>query len=158
MPGHKIHDTVTIVTTAALAVPAWWVNYHMLGPVTGAAVTWGVIIGGLSNLYLTPDLDQAEGWGCYSFHRMRKLNPLLGAIWQGYWYKYGKMCKHRGLSHTPIVGTLGRVLYGLPWLLPLVLIAFLWWPFAAAWLVGLMWADLWHTIMDGLDKALGGRL
>lgn len=154
MPSHEVHDTVTmLVSPLAGGITAVALNPSM--GIEGVAIGVCLALGGLSNLLLTPDLDQAEGWGCYSFYRMQRVSPLIGAIWRGYWFAYGKLCKHRGLSHTPVIGTLGRVLYALPWLAPMVLVALLYWPAALAWLVGLMWADAWHTFADVVERTLG---
>jgi len=66
---------------------------------------------------------------------------------------YGKVRKHRGLSHWPVIGTVDR----LAWFCgPLILI--LWprinWELVLPVIVGLVLADLLHTGLDLLDKAL----
>ena len=45
-----------------------------------------IVAGLFIGMFLTPDLDQSE----------RKF---------GYWWLYGKLFRHRGISHWPIIGT-----------------------------------------------------
>ncbi len=57
-------------------------------------------------MMLSPDLDLSENkWGCRAKHRWGLLS--------GYWVPYGKMFKHRGMSHWIAIGTGTRLLYGL---------------------------------------------
>ena len=84
-----------------------------------------VTAGALSGLLLHPDLD---------------MSPT----------PYGRVRKHRGLSHYPLVGTVDRVL----WFLGPVLVAWLLtgrevaWAGLGLWLVGLTLADALHWLLD----------
>ena len=85
--------------TCWLALPyglLWW---PWLGPLGTVVSTLAFLIGGL---WLSPDLDTNsrpyQRWG-----------PL-----RWLWWPYRKTLRHRSiLSHTPVVGTLVRVGYGL---------------------------------------------
>lgn len=66
---------------------------------------------------------------------------------------YGKLRKHRGLSHWPIIGTLDRLVWFCG---PLILVL---WPrldleIMLPIIVGLTLSDALHTGLDLLDKAL----
>lgn len=169
MPSHNLHDlstcVVTIITTPIVATAA--LRYGADLSVI-FLVSSGFLLGGLSGLILTPDLDVNQTYttnkwgklikvgGCISFSRVKKwAGPIIGAVWENYWLPYGKWFGHRGISHTPLLGTLTRVAYGCVWLLPLLAMPY---AFSLAWLAGLAWSDFWHFILDELDKLLGGAL
>ena len=98
-----------------------------------------------SGVVLTPDLDTAED-------KTIEAERVGGRVWQGYWYLYARIFRHRGrFSHLPGIGTAIRLLY-LLW--PLLLLA-LWqsWPLslpplAWAWAAGLAWSDFLHWVLD----------
>jgi len=95
MASGQQHDRAT----CWLALPyglLWW---PWLGPLGTVVSTLAFLIGGL---WLSPDLDTNsrpyQRWG-----------PL-----RWLWWPYRKTLRHRSiLSHTPVVGTLVRVGYGL---------------------------------------------
>ena len=95
MASGQQHDRAT----CWLALPyglLWW---PWLGPLGTIVSTLAFLIGGL---WLSPDLDTNsrpyQRWG-----------PL-----RWLWWPYRKSLRHRSiLSHTPVVGTLVRVGYGL---------------------------------------------
>ena len=87
--------------------------------------------GMLTGLLLTPDLDLSR---------------------YGYWKLYGKLFKHRGISHVPVVGTITRVIY-----LGLFPVIVLFWADLESYfplisvikvLSGLVMADILHLFMD----------
>lgn len=94
-----------------------------------------VVFGMLLGIFITPDLDLAE----------RK---------PGLWTLYGRAFKHRGYSHTPVIGTLTRLFYMSPVLCMIVLIVIsnnlftINWMYVAFAILGLILADTLHTIMD----------
>jgi uncharacterized metal-binding protein len=129
MPSGKTHRIATLV----LALGAFGVENP---------VRYFLVGGCLAGLVITPDLDQSE--------RRTSLVSVL-------FYPYGKMFRHRGVSHWPVIGTLTRVAYVL---LPLGAVLYslgVWRPQSlipeGAWWVlgGLMLADTLHAIMDVLD-------
>lgn len=109
-------------------------------------VTMGTIVGGL---WLSPDLD---------LYRSRPTNrwQMLKLVWHFY-----RLLPHRHwFTHTPVVGTIGRLGYlsaiGLPvlWLLGLLPAVILWvlaaWPMYLAFAIGVELSALLHYWMDGI--------
>ena len=95
-----------------------------LSAVAAACGQWEIAAGCWLGILLHPDLDLSE-------------TP------------YGKIRKHRGLSHWPIIGTVDRLLW-FCW--PLLLIMDL---EPLVWVgVGLALSDLLHIGLDLLDKRL----
>ncbi len=92
-----------------------------LVPIVGTAVfvlTGDVLLGGAaalgcySGIYLSPDLDlvQITRSERLAMNRYR----IVGLLFYLYWLPYGYAIPHRHpFSHWPILGTCGRVLYGL---------------------------------------------
>lgn len=91
-------------------------------PIVGAAIAFtmkdiglglAAAVGCLIGLVVDPDLDcnstlslmNASRW------RMMKLWRPLGYVWFVIWWPYGKWFYHRGISHTPIIGTATRIMY-----------------------------------------------
>lgn len=69
----------------------------------------GVWCGTLAGILITPDAD-LEGT-TWEERRIYNLLPLLGLLWQWAWFLYARAVPHRGISHTPVLGTLTRLLY-----------------------------------------------
>ncbi len=109
MPSGKVHAQCSLL----LAAPAYGLTAGALGDhTTGAACALGCLLG----IMLTPDLDQ-EGISS-SEHAFIKYTFGLGFLWAMLWYPYAMLIKHRSpLSHFPILGTAGRLLYLGLWLL-----------------------------------------
>jgi uncharacterized metal-binding protein len=95
------------------------------------------------------------------------IQPDMDLKSKGYWRLYGRWAKHRGRSHAPVIGTLGRMLY-LLWL-PILLAAVIlfmgfplvigrWWPYFILIFIGLCLADVCHWGLDKVDKRMGGKL
>jgi uncharacterized metal-binding protein len=123
-----------------------------------------LLVGTLGGLFLTPDLDIDAG--SMSEEEVRKISPFGENIWWIYWFPYRWLIPHRSpLSHWPIIGTLGRLLYlSIPYLTILAITfvinqsAFGWLAFAGLWLLffqyfqiavlGLASSDLLHFFMD----------
>jgi uncharacterized metal-binding protein len=87
-------------------------------------------------MVITPDLDLLATGNVRRFG--------LRQLWRLYWYPYSRLITHRSwLSHAPVIGTIGRLVY----LLPLT-----WWAWqypAMLWAaLGLAIADLAHFVMD----------
>jgi uncharacterized metal-binding protein len=103
----RTHETINLVALGALAAG------YVIGTANGvgAGLTSSLspqmrFVFGLSYLIgtflVTPDLDLAEG------HVRAKSNwGLLGLLW----VPYGLIFRHRGLSHSWLVGPLTRLLY-----------------------------------------------
>jgi uncharacterized metal-binding protein len=110
--------------------------------------------GCLLGILLTPDLDQ-EGLS-FSEQTLIKATLGLGYLWLMLWYPYAKLIKHRSpLSHFPILGTAGRLLY-------LFIVAAIpayfgyrlqappdhWWPILGWIVAGIALSDAGHWIFD----------
>lgn len=114
------------------------------------------LVGGITlGLVFTPDLDVDNG--CISIHVVRKhFGKIPSTLWQYYWLPYARVMSHRGLSHTPLLGTLTRLVYFFPfWLLFIFC-----YTYVQFWLVlaGLALADIVHWGLDTLDSFVGGKL
>lgn len=63
--------------------------------------------GSTLGLLITPDYDFKS---IYIKSVINKI-PVLGALWNAYWWPYAVLFKHRKLSHNIIFGTLTRFIY-----------------------------------------------
>lgn len=141
MASGLTHAKVTVVASMGL-FPA-----TLLVPGLGISA-----LGCLAGVLISPDLDQ-DGATISERLLMRGGFWLIGAPWFLYWLPYAKLFPHRHwLTHFPVVGTLGRLLYLSPaWILMLVLLGLpgrhVWW--LIGWLVvGLMVSDFLHWLLD----------
>jgi uncharacterized metal-binding protein len=148
VPSGIVHAKSSLILSVPAFALAYGASHGQPGQVaSGAACALGCLLG----IVLTPDLDQ-EGLSS-SEYALVKWTMGLGFVWVMLWYPYARLCKHRSpLSHWPLLGTLGRLLYlGLwggialyfgwkPPLLP---------PMIFSWsVVGLLISDTAHWIMD----------
>lgn len=119
-----------------------------IDPKVGMAASAGCLCG----ILLTPDLDQ-EGISAAEWQIVKKTFGV-GFLWLMFWWAYAKFIPHRHwASHTPIVGTLGRLAY-----MALAMICLFWltgWsvPHIPLWLaggfvMGLIVSDTAHWVMD----------
>jgi uncharacterized metal-binding protein len=102
MPSGAVHNGVTVLSTVAVAG-------GLLALGTPGDVVIGIAVGQLAGLTMTPDMDVDRGNRTDTL--VRAVAPPLEVLWDAYWWPYRKLFKHRGVSHTPIFGTLTRVLY-----------------------------------------------
>ena len=134
MPSKPVHDT-SIVIMASIV----FISGVFLGCIKTVLL---VIAGMLSGVFLTPDLDLAES-------RF------------GIWTLYGKLFKHRGISHVPVIGTLTRLVYIL-WI-PLLIMVIYRVSFDVPWntvgllFIGLCIADTLHVTLDKIVTAYKTR-
>ncbi len=99
MPSGKVHETIN--TGFLVAQAAAWLGGALALPAQGV---WSYLAGFALGTYLiTPDLDLAE---------RQEPRPLK---WWGplkvLWWPYGMIFKHRGLSHSWVLGPLSRIAY-----------------------------------------------
>ncbi|MGB7565533.1 MAG: metal-binding protein [Prochlorococcaceae cyanobacterium] len=93
MASGREHDRLTVLLSMPFAL-LWW---PVLGPAGVATALVSFLVGGL---WLSPDLDTPS-------NPTRRWGPLALL-----WLPYRKLLRHRSsLSHTPLVGTAGRLLY-----------------------------------------------
>lgn len=111
---------------------------------TGLGLALGVI--------LSPDLDVNDGY--IGLYVLRKLH-LPWMLWRGFWWPYSMLVPHRSpISHWPILGTAIRIVYlGLP-IAIIKLVFFHAMPLhliqgeVTDILIGLLWSDTMHFILD----------
>lgn len=158
MASGKAHATASILLT----VPAGLIALGLGGDWTAATAC---AVGSLAGVVLSPDLDVDNP--THSNYIIGKYLGCLGAgTWFAFWWPYAKFIPHRSpLSHWPVLGTLGRLLYmvilGAPLWFILTLILFgsgqqlptpnltlrVWLEWG---IVGLMLSDTMHYLMDYL--------
>lgn len=136
MPSGHVHSVATVTLASAIGCAAL---------ITGESALWPLAAGALSGLMLSPDLDVDDG--NISNHYARVMG--IGWLWWLYWWPYRKIATHRGVSHTPLLGTLTRLGYGVPFTaFPLAYVDVIQWGTAWLWAGGLALADLLHWAMD----------
>ena len=154
MPSGKTHLRIEL-----LLLPVWVVLFYLFIDASWQA---GALFAGaylFSSLLLSPDLD-------LRYNRSRRRWGLLGFIW----IPYTKVFKHRGVSHSVLLGTLTRLGYlGVLALLIALGLSYLrvWTvPFGSLTatpidiqLAGILVAGLWlpniiHTLTDRVHSAL----
>lgn len=155
MPNGRCHSTATVATASV------FLQHFVAGVVvTATSISeyndWAfwMACGAFTGLIVEPDLDQ--DYQAAPLGTIRQTGgDGMARVWQLYWTPYARLIPHRSwLSHAPIIGTVGRILY----LAPIYAIPLLIWtyffgfptaPFIG-WALGLAWVDLLHFVMDFL--------
>ncbi len=142
--------------TTVLAAGVFGPSLHLLAhvPLVESLCFTG---GCMAGLLVNPDLDMRRFTHAEEVVK-KSFGRVLAGLWFVLWWPYARLVpSHRHpLSHFPLVGTFGRVLYlGLAFLLlriPLGLLAPLSLPLSSGWLwwtlAGLATADALHTLLD----------
>ena len=141
MASGKNHDKSIYFATPLVGI----LSGYYLSPMLGLIAASSHLLGGL---YLSPDLD------------LKSLPWKRWGILRFLWLPYQRIPHRHWLSHAPIVGSIGRLLYLGLWVSP-VAIAFLralpplqmgreFWYTVAAVLVGVEVSALNHLLLDGL--------
>ncbi len=163
LPNHHVHDSASLILAGTLL----YIGTRQEHLTNGVLLAFSAF-GALSNLALSPDLDGSRSM---SIIRWKHVNILIALWWKG----YGKITRHRGRSHIPIIGTLSRLLWlSIPFIVSAILIQVLglmpgtsrdWHniflsvssamalPFFL-WLSGLILADTLHALLDYLDSLI----
>ena len=115
----------------------------------------------MTGLVIDPDLDieniTRSEW------QVIKRFWIFGMLWVAFWYPYARAIPHRSpLSHWPLLGTVGRVLYLMLWvkLIGAILggsvgiVAIVSQPLFMIWFYGLAVADTAHFIMDVVSSKM----
>lgn len=113
MPDGKKHLAITVAGGIPVSLIAFGMNPDLAIPAIA-----GYFIGGL---FVDPDLDHSARTA--SEKRIYDLNKPLGRLYSFLWTPYMKMTHHWGISHTPILGTLSRLLYLIAAMIPPAIIA-----------------------------------
>jgi len=158
MSSGKAHARASTALSPVAAFGAFGfcqlVGEYLLGSIVAGA---GALVGcGIVGKILSSDLDQ-KNITASEWYVLKWLGPLAG-LWIAYWWPYAMLIKHRSpLSHYPVIGTAGRLIYLLlgptylivkqdidvsPWVLVLV----------AGAVFGLVISDTAHYVMDFRPK------
>ncbi len=140
MADGKTHAQSNLIAGLLMTGASVWIPLP-IEQIIGIAV--GSFLGGI----ITPDLDIA--YRTYEKNRVYRFNPTLGGLWHLYWFPYGWLMRHRGLSHWLFLGTLTRAVYLiLPFFL-LYLYFFWWYPLGcnqnAWWCMQNSWMNLTNS-------------
>jgi uncharacterized metal-binding protein len=104
MASGATHERITQLATPFVAASAFW---HTAD--AGLAVAAGV--GCWLGIYLSPDLDIC-GMTRSENQVRRHFGKVAGWLFWSFWYPYGRLLRHRSfLSHAPLIGTGGRLVY-----------------------------------------------
>lgn len=101
MSSGRVHFAANVVGGVGLLIVTAWYAPAQLSPVAA-----GALLGTL----ITPDADLEST--THSEALLRSI-PLVGILFQIFWYPYALLHRHRGVSHWPLIGTTSRVLYSL---------------------------------------------
>ena len=141
MASGKNHDRAIYFATPVVGI----LSGYYLSPMLGLIADSSHLLGGL---YLSPDLD------------LKSLPWKRWGILRIIWLPYQRIPHRHWLSHAPIVGSIGRLLYLGLWLSPLLIALYRYlnahylgnefWYSVAAVLVGVELSALNHLLLDGL--------
>ena len=108
-------------------------------------------LGALAGIILSPDLDVDHKTEAERI--LYKLGWLPGSLFYVFWLPYAKAIPHRHpISHWPILGTIGRIVYLLPiWGAIWTFTGFPPWIYAWAFVGGLMGSDALHWLKDQMS-------
>ncbi len=156
MADGKLHAAASVILAGGGQVLP---QFTPVSTFQAVAFSMGAILG----ILLTPDLDLVGG--SISQRQVRRgAGSIIGLLWSMLWYPYAKLLGHRSFwSHTPIIGTIIRVLYAFG--IPLLIWSMLWQaghvtvpppvpmlgqldPLLFWVLAGLAFSDVFHWIMD----------
>ena len=104
MPDGKVHFAINLVVDGTIILPMA-IYLAPESPVASGAL----LVGGFIGTFLTPDIDQETS--TLEENRIKKINPILGKVYQLLWLPYAKRIPHRSISHWIVIGTLTRFLY-----------------------------------------------
>lgn len=69
-------------------------------------------LGALGGMLIDPDLSDQHNITTHTEQRMWRISPLLGYLFQVYWYPLSILINHRAwISHLPVIGTTMRIVY-----------------------------------------------
>lgn len=103
MASGEVHLRVTLFLAPVAGVTTFLVTG------SPALALWSTV-GCLAGVLLTPDLDQESI--NYVEWMLIRVTLGLGYLWLAFWGPYSTLLRHRSwVSHGPLIGTLGRILY-----------------------------------------------
>ena len=147
MSNGVVHDRLT----KQISIPASLLLGVSVFPIVGITgsllAVLSCFIGIQIQRSMTPDLDVDDG--NYSFYLLRKINPILSNVLQYYWKIYALAIKHRSfISHSPIISTVIRFIYGMWYLVFIWRYIVLYWDFFLYIFIGMCIADMGHLMLD----------
>lgn len=125
-------------------------------------------LGALGGMLVDPDLSDQHNITTHTEHRMWRISPLVGYVFQVYWYPLSILIRHRSwLSHWPLVGTTLRIVYLFGPPLSCILVYWYGYPFdPLGWAQyiwshresyrGLGWMYVWWSYQDFVHFRLDG--
>lgn len=141
MASGKNHDRSIYIATPILGI----LSGYYFSPLLGLIVASSHLLGGL---YLSPDLD------------LKSLPWKRWGILRFLWIPYQQIPHRHWLSHAPVIGSLGRLIYlavlvspagiALYKSIPRVRVADDFWIAIVAVLIGIELSALNHLLLDGL--------
>ena len=138
MPNKSTHDVGIVIMVAGTTFTGIWNNWNFT---TVLFIVLGMFLG----VFITPDLDLYDN--------------CKGSFWCWFWKFYGKMFRHRGISHTPIIGTITRIIYA--GIFPAIYIirndVVLPWKVVGLIFLGLCLSDILHVTMDRISTRMKRR-
>lgn len=147
MSSGKVHAAANLVVLGA--------TLYVVAPRLPVDLAVGATVGAIAGLLCTPDLDMEEM--THEEWRMVRWFGWFGYLWSSLWHGYAITHRHRGRSHAPIIGTLGRWSYLTIRLLPLIVLAlYQLWPLWLAWFPALLCAFCFNVLQDLVHLALDG--
>jgi uncharacterized metal-binding protein len=99
MPDGETHFASNVVGGVGLTLLAHSYAPDAVGP---------VIVGAIIGAFITPDMDIDHTTRNEAI--LREI-PVVGIVFQTAWYPYALLHRHRGISHWPVIGTVGRMVY-----------------------------------------------
>ncbi|MEM8967257.1 MAG: DUF2227 family putative metal-binding protein [Bacteroidota bacterium] len=154
MAAGRTHNVGTLLLTPVVAWAAWELSQHDI------LTTWLAGIGCFFGIFMSPDLDMRQH--TVSETTLLRWSLGVGYLWIFLWYPYAMLFRHRGISHTPLIGTATRVLYliGIALIVQYAaqtLLGATWsiWPWAqeyqygiTVFIAGLAVSDIGHWVLD----------
>ncbi|MDV6374565.1 metal-binding protein [Deinococcus arenicola] len=102
MPSGRVHNLINIAAYSVLSAAALVLSRQELLTITPVQALNFTLAFAAGTFLLSPDLDLADG----------HVNSKRYWGWLGFlWVPYGKLFKHRGLSHSWVLGPLTRLAY-----------------------------------------------
>lgn len=106
MPSGRVHEAINTAALLVAGTAAAWATQQQLIPEStwklGGPASLGVLAYVIGTFMITPDLDLADG----KVNAKRRWGPL-GWLW----VPYGVISRHRGRSHSYVLGPVSRLLY-----------------------------------------------
>jgi len=154
MASGRTHNVGTLVLVPIVTWIAWEFSHHDM------LTTWLAGVGCFCGIFISPDLDMQQR--TVSETTLLRWSLGIGYLWVFLWYPYAMLFRHRGISHTPIFGTVTRIVYllGMALLVQHLAHSFadaqwnIWpwihqhWQYIAIFSAGLAIADLGHWVLD----------